>query len=95
MLKPVMQALGPIGATALSRHDDELGADIGPLQKGGVPGFAPLVDSRHYFDYHHTAADTLDKVDPESMRSQIATMAVLAYFLADMPQPLPRFNITK
>jgi carboxypeptidase Q len=94
MLKPVMQALGPIGATALSQHDDELGADIAPLQKGGVPGFAPLVDSRHYFDYHHTAADTLDKVDPQSMRTQVATMAVLAYYLADMAQPLPRFAIT-
>jgi carboxypeptidase Q len=95
VLEPVMKALGPIGATVLSRHVDELGADIGPLQKGGVPGFAPLVDARHYFDYHHTAADTLDKVDPESMRTQVATMAVLAYFLADMPQPLPRFTTTR
>ena len=95
LLEPVTKALGPIGATLLSRHDEELGADIGPLQKGGVPGFAPLVDARHYFDYHHTAADTLDKVNPESLRTQVATMAVLAYFLADMPQPLPRFTTAK
>lgn len=95
LLEPVMQALGPIGATALSRHADERGADIGPLQHAGVPGFAPTVDSRHYFDYHHTAADTLDKVNPESMRTQVATMAVLAYYLADMPQPLARFPIAE
>jgi carboxypeptidase Q len=94
VLAPVMQALGPIGATVLSRHDDGLGADIDPLQQAGVPGFAPMVDVQHYFDYHHTAADTLDKVDRENLRSQVATMAVLAYFLADMPQPLPRFSIS-
>jgi hypothetical protein len=92
-LKPVMQALAPIGATVLSRRDGEMGADIEPLQAMGVPGFAPFVDSRHYFDYHHTAADTLDKVDPQNLKSQVATMAVLAYFLADLPEPLPRFKI--
>ncbi len=94
-LQPVMDALGPIGATILRRRDEELGADIEPLQGAGVPGFAPLVDGRHYFDYHHTAADTLDKVDPQNLRTQVATMAVLAYFLAELPEPLPRFSISK
>jgi carboxypeptidase Q len=93
-LQPVLDALGPIGATAILQRDGELGADIAPLQEAGVPGFAPLVDSRHYFDYHHTAADTLDKVDPQSLRSQVATMAVLAYVLAELPEPLPRFKIS-
>jgi carboxypeptidase Q len=92
ILRPILEALGPIGATALRRHDGELGADINPLQQKGVPGFAPWVDARHYFDYHHTAADTLDKVDPQNFRSQVATMAVLAYFLAELPEPLPRFK---
>lgn len=91
-LQPVIDALAAIGASALERHDDELGSDIGPLQHAGVPGFSPLVDRRHYFDYHHTAADTLDKVDPQNLNSQAATMAVLAYFLADRPEPLPRFK---
>ena len=92
LLQPVLEALRPIGATVLAHRDGEVGADIEPLQKAGVPGFAPLVDSRHYFDYHHTAADTLDKVDPESFRTQVATMAVLAYYLAELPEPLPRFK---
>jgi carboxypeptidase Q len=92
-LRPVQTALGPIGAIVLSRRDNELGADIEPLQEAGVPGFAPLVDARHYFDYHHTAADTLDKVDPQNLRSQVATMAVLAYYLAELPDSLPRFKI--
>ena len=94
-LQPVIDALAPIGATALARFDRELGADIGPLQGAGVPGFAPRVDGRHYFDYHHTAADTLDKVDPQNLNSQVATMAVLAYFLADLPDPLPRFKVAE
>jgi carboxypeptidase Q len=64
-LQPVLAALAPIGATALERRDGELGSDIAPLQAAGVPGMVPLVDARHYFDYHHTAADTLDKVDPQ------------------------------
>jgi carboxypeptidase Q len=88
-LQPVLNALLPIGASAFERRDDELGSDIDPLQQVGVPGFAPLVDARHYFDYHHTAADTLDKVDPQSLNSQVATMAVLAYYLAQLPQALP------
>ena len=66
-------------------------ADVAqPLQGAGVPGFSPLLDTRHYFDYHHTAADTLDKVDPQNLKSQVATMAVLAYYLAQLPEPLAR-----
>lgn len=93
LLEPVTSALAPIGATAIDRSDENVGDDIEPLQIAGVPGFAPLVDRRHSFDYHHTAADTLDKVDPLDLRSHVATMAVLAYFLADRSDCLPRFAI--
>jgi hypothetical protein len=64
------------------------------LQQHGVPGFAPLIDSRHYFDYHHTAADTLDKVEPDVMRRTVAVLAVLAYTLAEAPDALPRVPVT-
>jgi hypothetical protein len=92
-LHPLIDVLKPIGATVLEAREGEMGADIAPLQAAGVPGFAPLVDSRHYFDYHHTAADTLDKVDPVNLNSQIATMGVLAYYLADLPACLPRIPV--
>ncbi|MEP6549328.1 MAG: M20/M25/M40 family metallo-hydrolase [Gammaproteobacteria bacterium] len=92
-LQPVTDVLKPLGATILEAREGELGADIAPLQAAGVPGFAPLVDSRHYFDYHHTAADTLDKVDPANLNSQIATMGVLAYYLADLPACLSRVPV--
>ena len=82
-LQPVIDVLAPLGATVLEAREGVVGTDIGPLQTAGVPGFAPLGDTRHYFDIHHSAADTLDKVDPVNLQSQVATMAVLAYFLAD------------
>ena len=43
-----------------------------------------------YFNYHHSAADTLDKVDPRELRENAAAMAVLAYALTNMPETLPR-----
>jgi hypothetical protein len=91
-LQPLAAVLAPLGAGLLERADHEVGADIAALQELGVPGFAPLVDTRHYFDYHHTYADTLDKVDPANLRSQVATMAVLAYFLADSAAPPAPFK---
>jgi hypothetical protein len=89
-LGPVMEALRPIGATVIDRSEEPVSTDIGPLQEAGVPGFEPLLDTRHYFDYHHTAADTLDKVDPANLRRIVASLAVLAYQLADAPQRLER-----
>jgi carboxypeptidase Q len=93
-LQPVINALRPIGATVVAREEKELGAYIAQLQIAGVPGFAPLVDSRHYFDFHHTAADTVDKVDRGNLNTQVATMAVLAYFLAEREAGISRYKIS-
>lgn len=90
LLDPLLEVLRPIGATAFEHREDAIGADITLLQKAGVPGFEPLLDTRDYFNYHHTAADTLDKVDPENLHRQVALLTALAYFLADMPGLLPR-----
>jgi Zn-dependent M28 family amino/carboxypeptidase len=89
-LRSVSEALQPIGATVIDRSEEPVSTDIGPLQAAGVPGFEPLLDTRSYFDYHHTAADTLDKVDPLNLRRMVASMAVLAYELANAPQMLER-----
>ena len=64
------------------------GADIGPLMMDGVPGFALRTVGTHYFDWHHSRADTVDKVKLEDLRANIAAMAVMSYVLADMPTPL-------
>ncbi len=66
------------------------GADIGPLMREGVPGLALRTTGEHYFDWHHTRADTLDKVEPENLRKATAMLAVAGFVLADMPGRLGR-----
>ena len=61
------------------------GADISPITRAGVPSLGHLTTGEHYMDWHHTQADTLDKVDPLEFRKNIAALAVMAYVLADMP----------
>ena len=66
------------------------GADIGPLMREGMPGMGLRVDRTEYFWYHHSPADTMDKLDPHEMGLCVATMAVMAYVVADMETRLPR-----
>lgn len=66
------------------------GADIGPIMREGVPGMGLKVDGSKYFWYHHTEADTFDKVDKDEFNRCVATMAVMAYVVADMDDRLPR-----
>jgi hypothetical protein len=89
MLKPVARVLEASGAGLLEARD-QVGADIDPLFKLGVPNFSPIQDSRFYFNYHHTAADTLDKIDPHNLAENAAINAVLAYALSNLERPLPR-----
>ena len=88
-LQPVAGILQASGATIV-READETGADIIPLKVAGVPTFSPIQDVRTYFDYHHSAADTLDKIDPQNLRENAAVVAVLAYAVANMSGDLPR-----
>jgi hypothetical protein len=60
-------------------------ADIEPLMKDGVPGFGLRTVMTRYFDYHHTQADTFDKIVPDEFRRCTAAMAVMSYVLADWP----------
>lgn len=64
------------------------GADISPLMREGVPGMGLRTVGENYFDWHHTDADTLDKVDPQNLRRATAMLAVMGYVLADMPERL-------
>lgn len=66
------------------------GADIDPLMRKGVPGIGHRTTMAHYFDWHHTPSDMMDKVDPVELRKNVAAMAVMAYVLADMPGTLER-----
>jgi carboxypeptidase Q len=89
MFAPVAAILQESGAGILDLVE-HCGADIEPLEKASVPAFSPIQDSRFYFNYHHTASDTLDKIAPKDLAENSAVVAVVAYALANMEGPLPR-----
>jgi carboxypeptidase Q len=89
LLTQVSAVLKSQGA-GLSKLTEDTETDITPIAEKGVPAFGIWQDTRTYFDYHHTAADTFDKVDPRELAENCSVMAVLAYALANLEQPLPR-----
>jgi carboxypeptidase Q len=93
MLRRIAPLLARIGADSVSKGGGE--ADIGPLLAAGVPGAGLEVDGTRYFWYHHTNADTPDKLDPRDVARCVATMAVYAYVLAEMPERLPHGTATR
>jgi carboxypeptidase Q len=80
--------LKPIGADSVARGGG--GADIGPLMQRGVPGAGLVVDGTRYFWYHHTDADTIDKLDAAEMARCVATLAVMIYVIGELDYRLPR-----
>ena len=65
-------------------------ADVAPLNDEGVPVMSLKVDGSKYFWYHHTNADTFDKIDRSELNRCTAAMAIMAFVLADLENPLPR-----
>jgi Zn-dependent M28 family amino/carboxypeptidase len=90
LFTPLQAALQPLGAGVIQRQDALQTGDLSGLERAGVPSFAPLIDTSDYFDYHHTPADTLDKVDPDNLRRHVAVMTATAWFLANLEQPIGR-----
>ena len=87
---PISAVLRDSGAGISQWSADSPEADISRLAAEGVPAFGLWQDTRTYFNYHHTEADTLDKIDPHELALNTAVMAVLAYGLANLEEPLPR-----
>ncbi len=85
-LRDIMSLLESIGATDVQTGFS--GADVGPMKDSGVVLLGHRVEGSKYFNYHHSQADTVDKVDPQEFSQNVAVMATVAYILADMPQRL-------
>lgn len=85
-LQEIAKLLGGIGAGRI--FEDGGGADIGAIMHEGVVGASLNVDGSAYFNIHHTTADTLDKIDPRDLALCVASIAVVAFIVADMPEPL-------
>ena len=88
MLRRIAPLLSRIGADSVTRGESE--ADVEPLLDAGVPVAGFHVDETRYFWYHHTNADTPDKLDPRDVARCVAVFAVYAYVVAEMDGTLPR-----
>ncbi len=84
-------ALAPLG---IGRSADAAngGADIAPLVRAGVPVIDLEQDGTRYFDVHHTPDDTLDKVDPEQLRQNVAAWTAMLSIVANAPEELTSVN---
>lgn len=81
LVRTIHRTLEPLGIT-LGGNEADGGADLGALRRAGMPILEPRLDGTRYFDYHHTANDTLDKVDPKRLNQSVAAFAVTAYLAA-------------
>lgn len=88
IIQGVGKLLDPIGAGKIDKGCR--GPDVLKLVRGGVPVMHLEVDREKYFWYHHTDADTIDKLDQGEFNQCVAAMAVMAYVIADLPETLPR-----
>jgi carboxypeptidase Q len=88
-LKAIAALLAPIGADHLALGEAG-GADLTYLLPSGVPSLGLLLDATDYFDYHHTANDTFDKIDSRVLDRSTAAIAAAAWILANAPEPLER-----
>jgi carboxypeptidase Q len=83
-LRGLNQLLYPIGVTSGGNQGDG-GADVGPLLRGGVPSLSLDQDATNYFDFHHSANDTLDKVNAKDLDWNVAAWTAVVYAVAEMP----------
>jgi len=88
VLEQIVTLFDQVGADRLVRGGG--GADISRMEPAGVPLAGYLPDPHRYFDLHHTAEDTIDKVNARELELGTAVMASLAYIIANLDEALPR-----
>jgi hypothetical protein len=81
LARAMQSVVEPLGVAWLGTEANG-GADLGPMRELGVPVMDVKTDAAPYFDLHHTANDTFDKVDPALVRLNVAAYATLAYLAA-------------
>jgi Zn-dependent M28 family amino/carboxypeptidase len=82
LVRTIQSVLEPLGVAYLGTEASG-GADVGQLRPLGMPVLDVKTDAEPYFDLHHTANDTFDKVDPQLVRLNVAAFAVIAYLAAE------------
>jgi Zn-dependent M28 family amino/carboxypeptidase len=87
--KLLQAALAPLGIVP-GKLDEADGSDVGPMIGSGVPGIELSQDGTYYFDLHHTPDDTLDKIDPEALRQNVAAWTTMLAIVAGPIEPEPK-----
>ena len=82
LIEQIGAVLAPLGIVT-EKGPGDAGPDVGPFAEKGMAWAQLAQDGTDYFDWHHTANDTLDKIDPKAMDQQAAAYAVLAYLSAE------------
>jgi len=79
------QLLAPLGVAFSSENNAVADSDMSLLSKAGMPSVKFSPDGLHYFDYHHTENDTLDKINPQDYKQSTTVYAMFTYFAAQAP----------
>ena len=83
LVSDIAAMMKSLGVEFLAKNSARSGPDLIPFRKFNIPAFALSQDGSDYFDYHHTADDTLDKINPEKLRQNVATYAVFTFMAAN------------
>ena len=78
----IAEVLKPLGVEYAADEPGSGGSDLSAVHAVGMAALSLHQDATRYFDWHHTANDTLDKIDPEQLRQNVAVYAVSAYLAA-------------
>jgi hypothetical protein len=83
VVRDIARMMKSLHVEYIGRNDSHDGPDLTPFRPFKIPEFSLAQDGTDYFNYHHTADDTLDKIDPEKLRQNVATYAVFTYMAAN------------
>lgn len=78
----IARVLAPIGVTYDAKHPGGGGSDLSQMHGKGMAALSLTQDGTHYFDWHHTSNDTLDKIDPKELAQNVAVYATFSYMAA-------------
>jgi Zn-dependent M28 family amino/carboxypeptidase len=82
-MKAFAAAVAPLNTIVSTEPAQDGGADVAGLKRLGVPVTEFQQDATRYFDLHHSADDTLDKVDPKELAQNVAVWTAFVYTVAD------------
>lgn len=81
-IEQIARVLAPIGVAYDPERQGGGGSDLSQMHARGMAALSLTQDGTHYFDWHHSANDTLDKIDPQELAQNVALYAAFAYMAA-------------